>query len=222
VAPDPPEPTSSLVVNPWGEVCYRPAGIQRLEDVTLEHLYEASLMGYWGVYAAHQCRRHELTSYRDRVEVEGKSFDSPSSAAEAITGVPTDGWTFWHVDYGGTPTSLDELRQKVLTLEPKMVATRDLRFDQVPAVDATWGEIAEFALCFDGYEYKDGNERLKGFANEAFARWERSKELPDDLDDLRSALFGEQRRHKWTDMEGDHDHMPYIRALITAIRERVS
>jgi hypothetical protein len=46
-----------------------------------------------------------------RVRYKGKMFNSPSHAAWAVTGRPTNGWSFWHFkDKDGTWKKLDALR----------------------------------------------------------------------------------------------------------------
>lgn len=56
------------------------------------------------------------------------------------------------------------------------------------------------------------------FSNDRLAPWRREGELPDSLDELRLVLFGEERRYKWTDIDGGPENMPFIRALLMRIR----
>lgn len=63
-------------------------------------------------------------------------------------------------------------------------------------------------------------QRVQQATNDWLARWQRSGELPESLDELRLVLFGEERRYKWTDMDGgDPENMPFIRAVVARIRQ---
>jgi hypothetical protein len=87
---------------------------------------------------------------------------------------------------------------------------------RVPAADADWAEIAEFALRFDGYAAM-GHE-CGDLANELRRRWDATSELPGDLRELRASLFFEQRRFRhfgWAPTGRDRD---YLSALLDAIR----
>lgn len=87
---------------------------------------------------------------------------------------------------------------------------------RVPAADADWSEIAEFALTFDGYAAM--GKACGDLANEMRRRWDATSELPDDLVKLRASLFFEQRRFRhfgWAPAGSDRD---YIGALLEAIR----
>jgi hypothetical protein len=88
---------------------------------------------------------------------------------------------------------------------------------RVPSDEATWYEIGSFALSFNGYERFLGDIGL--FANETARTWRDTQVLPDDLTSLRSALFYEQRHwHHFGDEPDETTDMPYVRALVRAIR----
>jgi hypothetical protein len=90
----------------------------------------------------------------------------------------------------------------------------------VPGPDADWNEIGYFALSFNAYNRRGGSHPVGEFANEAGRRWADAGELPLDLDDLRTALFFEQRRfHHYGWAPGERE-LVYIRALIAAIHDR--
>lgn len=71
-----------------------------------------------------------------------------------------------------------------------------LRIQDVPAIDAPWGQIAEFAHTFDGYAHfgEQWSERF----NTARERFVETGDLPVDLDDLRACLFCEFRMDRFT------------------------
>jgi hypothetical protein len=84
--------------------------------------------------------------------------------------------------------------------------------------------ILHFALRFDGYAHAGGRDhgvqRVQQVTNDWLVRWQRSGELPESLDQLRLVLFGEERRYKWTDIDGgDPENMPFIRAVVGPIRQ---
>lgn len=97
----------------------------------------------------------------------------------------------------------------------------ELRPEHLPGPDAPWyPTIAEFALTFDGYEAM-GN-RLFSYAGRRFEKWRQDGSLPGDLRHLRSCLFVEQRRVKWSIPEQpEAEQLAYARALIEAIRRVV-
>lgn len=83
----------------------------------------------------------------------------------------------------------------------------------VPAADATIWEIADFALRYDGYGLHGDVEALATLHRRVHRGWKRGR-LPDDLDELRAALFFVQRASHWN----DHFDEPFARALIEQIR----
>ena len=115
-----------------------------------------------------------------------------------------------------------------------------MRSTLVPEPDASWEDIASFALSYNGYE-RYANEvgdstmqaRMLGdFANAASANWERNRSLPQTLHELRCALFFEQRRtghgfpfdfepsKEWNAPNSPYvGWITYVKALIRQIRE---
>ena len=71
-----------------------------------------------------------------------------------------------------------------------------LRRDDVPAPDAEWERIAEFAHTFDGYAHfgEHWGERF----NVVRERFLETGELPAEVDDLRACLFLEFRADRFT------------------------
>ena len=64
-----------------------------------------------------------------------------------------------------------------------------LRVGDVPDITAGWPEIAEFALCFDGYAYAGSLEACKALAEWMRDDWRDIHQLPAHLSELRAALF---------------------------------
>jgi hypothetical protein len=94
----------------------------------------------------------------------------------------------------------------------------ELTEDNLPPPEAKWEDIWEFALTFNGYKYSD---KCADIANNAYSKYNEAKQLPDDLSDLRSCLFFEQRRWRHFGKNPDEQTMDYIHALIESIRNQV-
>ena len=82
----------------------------------------------------------------------------------------------------------------------------------LPALEADWDEIQNFALTFDGYEHWGSSEACAEVAN---ARKSQT------LSDLRTCLFYEQRRWRHFGEAPDANAMDYIRSVLKQIRERI-
>jgi hypothetical protein len=178
------------------------------------------------VFATYKGQRHQATPYGDsELRFDDKrSYPTLSAAAQAITGRPTNGWTFWKTERDGKTVALATLRDELLALESEHIRSDQLRLSHIPAVDAPWTAILPFALRFDGYAFVGGGDNAVEEAQERGRamrdRWLRDGRLPDTLDELRLGLFAEERHYKWTDMTGgDPEHMDFIRALLARIRE---
>lgn len=109
----------------------------------------------------------------------------------------------------------------------------------VPPPEATWNDISEFALSYNGYENFGTNPQdstefpdLPSFANAALEIWERNGTLPDSLHLLRCALFFEQRRSgqgfpfdfnpddEWSNPRSEYIvWITYVKALLQAIND---
>ncbi len=99
----------------------------------------------------------------------------------------------------------------------------DLTVERVPAPGAPfWKEVAEFALTFDGYQYRGSS--LGGWANAQVRRFHEAGRLDDDLSlsDLRGLLFFEQRRYRHTEGTPTGPSARYVDELLAAIRSRVA
>jgi hypothetical protein len=106
-------------------------------------------------------------------------------------------------------------------LRERLIANADLRVEDVPGIDASWEDVRDFAVTFDGYDYTGSLEVLSDLARRTHAAYKSNSSLKGSLDDLRAALFFEQRKEHWTDCTFEGDALRYIRALLAAIAERL-
>lgn len=88
---------------------------------------------------------------------------------------------------------------------------------RVPSPRARWDTIWRFALSTNGYERYDGD--LAELTDSIEAGWMRQGVLPDNLDELRFALFMQQRRYRWWGWNPSDRGAKFIRALVAAIAE---
>lgn len=89
----------------------------------------------------------------------------------------------------------------------------------VPASDAPWFEIWEFALSYNAYERHDGFDGAARIGNDAAEAWARDRAVPQDLARARAALFFEQRRYRHFGFDPENEDAHYVRALVDGIRE---
>ena len=89
----------------------------------------------------------------------------------------------------------------------------ELTLADIPAPDADWSEIGEFALTFDGYKVCDSFEECANIAN---------AQRHGSLAELRTCLFFEQRRWRHVGEEPSQGAMIYIRNVIEQIRRHVT
>src|SRR5581483_5851279 len=84
--------------------------------VTIADLVAARLIGAdEELHARSGGLEHVARLHDSVIELNGNTFSSLSAAAVSITGKPTNGWTFWRVQAGGTLIPLSELRQRLAT-----------------------------------------------------------------------------------------------------------
>ncbi|MBS1846882.1 MAG: hypothetical protein JST73_01275 [Actinobacteria bacterium] len=88
----------------------------------------------------------------------------------------------------------------------------------VPDTDAPAGEILQFALSYNGYARHGGLSGIGERMNRLASEFERTGHLSDDLDELRTALFFEQRRAHHFEPSGPSWPTPYVAALLEKIR----
>jgi hypothetical protein len=89
----------------------------------------------------------------------------------------------------------------------------------VPNPDASLEEIFRFALSFNGYERNTHPDQCGVIANSSLERWMDGGEIPENLHDLRTCLFFEQRRWRHFGCEPDDETLRYLADLVKAIRE---
>ena len=94
----------------------------------------------------------------------------------------------------------------------------------LPEPKAPWSELVFFAGTFDGYVVRASAPALSAFVEDVRARFLASGELPEGLTLLRTALFAEQRRDRFTEwsLRDDPDTMRFIHGLVERMRELVS
>ena len=93
------------------------------------------------------------------------------------------------------------------------VANNELTPADIPSFKEVWRRIEPFALTFDGFRYWGSVEKCAEIAQ---AR------RPGSLTELRTCLFYEARRWHHAGKPPDVASMKFIRALIYAIREKVT
>ncbi|MGC1780175.1 MAG: hypothetical protein WBB34_19745 [Xanthobacteraceae bacterium] len=96
---------------------------------------------------------------------------------------------------------------------PEKIPDSLLTRAQIPGENATWQEIGQFALTFDGYAEWGSLERCAEIAN---------GRRNETLAELRTCLFFEQRRWNHFGHSPDAKTMEYIQGLLAAMREKVS
>lgn len=101
------------------------------------------------------------------------------------------------------------------------IANADLREEHIPAPDADWGMINEFALSFDGYAHWGTFEKCAEIGNLGKEEYDDQGALPASLTELRTCLFFEQRRFHHFGNSPEGQDLKYIRALVVAIRDKV-
>ena len=100
---------------------------------------------------------------------------------------------------------------------PGEILDDELALSDLPPHDAPEIAYHEFALTTNGYERMGSVERCGELANGALDRWNRGRELPTDVRDLRCCLYFEQRRWHHYGYGFDEEAFAYVRALVGAI-----
>ena len=102
----------------------------------------------------------------------------------------------------------------------RAVLDRDLTVDQVPGSADPWTPFAEFALSFDGYQYRPA---VADWANMQADHFDDAGVLANDLrlSDLRALAFFEQRRFHHFGWTPKGDDLRYIDAILREIRARL-
>jgi len=101
----------------------------------------------------------------------------------------------------------------------KQVSNDDLDPALIPVGTRDWDKFTAFALSYSGYELR-GEECAK-IANESLRVYRERQVLPSTVDDLRTCLFFEQRRWRWSDYDPDEAAWRYINALLEALARKI-
>jgi hypothetical protein len=107
---------------------------------------------------------------------------------------------------------------------PPQIRDSRLRPEDVPRSDCDEPELQLFALSCNGYAREGTLKNCARLADATRRRWERTGEVPGDLRRLRLCLFFEQRRTRKSRSgfsDGDPQTLPYVRALVEAIRAQL-
>lgn len=97
-----------------------------------------------------------------------------------------------------------------------------LRPEDVPSPTATWSQICSFASHLNGYEHYEFDALYAGArASADYFKKNGAIDRSQDLDQLRSWLWAENRAARYAGGPPSKDRVPYIRALVGAIHSRV-
>lgn len=82
----------------------------------------------------------------------------------------------------------------------------------IPASDADWSEIEEFALTFDAAEHWGSLEKCAEIGR-----------APDrnDLTELRTALYFQQRKFRWNGYDPEGEELMHVQELVSDIRSLI-
>lgn len=97
-------------------------------------------------------------------------------------------------------------------------APSQLTSAQLPAADATMGELSEFAHTFNGYEFAGSLEACAAIHSRVRMAYEAELLNEHELDDLRTALFFVFRADRHMGMGMDGATEAFVRALVEQIR----
>jgi hypothetical protein len=95
-----------------------------------------------------------------------------------------------------------------------------LKLFNIPAIEADYRTIAEFALTFEGYKYFPD---LASYANKIVDEYHQDEKIVGSLSltELRGCLFYEQRRYRHFGEDPDGNDLCYIHALLIEIRNKI-
>ena len=115
---------------------------------------------------------------------------------------------------------MTELDMRAGEFGDRAVLDEDLSPDMVPSSADPWMPFAEFALSFDGYQYRSN---LGKWANSQVEMFAQTTALPANLTlaDLRALVFFEQRRWRHFDQMPMGADATYIEALLAEIHVRL-
>jgi hypothetical protein len=95
---------------------------------------------------------------------------------------------------------------------PDPIPNERLKLSDIPSIEADWHAISSFALAYPGYEIH-GFKGCAKFANEGH---------DGSVDQLRAALFFEQRRWSHFGEHPDEEAMEGIQNLLEGLRRGLS
>lgn len=100
------------------------------------------------------------------------------------------------------------------------IENNGLKLINIPAIEADYPTIAEFALTFDGYKYFPD---LASNANRIVDEYQQDEKIVGSLSltELRGCLFYEQRRHRHFGEDPEGNDLNYIHALLIEIRNKI-
>ncbi|GAA2648093.1 hypothetical protein [Paractinoplanes durhamensis] len=84
--------------------------------------------------------------------------------------------------------------------------------------DAGSGALIEFAHTYPGYDRHGGLDGLTALAAEVRETWQRTGDLPDDIETLRACMFQQARAHRFM-WSAEFDELPFVLALLDRLRE---
>ena len=102
------------------------------------------------------------------------------------------------------------------------IGNDDLTAAHLPPPDANWNQMGSFASSYAGYNHWVSHAECVEVANNASEFYEKLGELPGSLDELRTCLFVEYQRYLDFGWTPDEKRMPYLRAVVEAIRRHAS
>ena len=107
--------------------------------------------------------------------------------------------------------------------EAREIANKDLNVQDIPQINADWDDIGCFALSFNGYDYWGSSKKCSDIANKYRTIYnEEEGVFPSTLTELRTCLFFEQRRFRFTEGASIEKYLDYMRKIIEAIRKKVA
>ena len=109
-------------------------------------------------------------------------------------------------------------RHEVTAHEVRLHAVAGAASVRVPDEQAGFPALVTFAHTYNGYDLHGGSAGLSELVMPVLREWERTGELPADIDVLRACLFLQQRSHYWDGGSWDFETAPLVVALLARIR----
>lgn len=109
-------------------------------------------------------------------------------------------------------------RHEITATQVRLCAHPAPALVRVPGEGAGFAELVTFAHTYNGYDLHGGPAGLNEVVVPTHQAWERTGDLPDDVDALRACLFFQQRSHYWDGGLWDFETAPFVVALLARIR----